>query len=57
VLTTSRRRLKAPGGAAVRLAGALGVPVEQFTEWVEDPEEDEPAAPEKVRRPRKGNLP
>ena len=31
--------------AGLRLAEALGVPVERFTEGVEDPVEEEPAAP------------
>jgi transcriptional regulator with XRE-family HTH domain len=39
--------------AALRLAAVLGVPVERFAEGVEDPEEEEPAEPEKPRR-RKG---
>ena len=44
--------------AALRLAGALGVPVERFAEGVEDPEEEEPGeAPENCsRRPRKRNA-
>jgi hypothetical protein len=37
--------------ALVRLAGALGVPVERLAEGVEDPAEDKPAPPrEKLRR-------
>jgi HTH-type transcriptional regulator, cell division transcriptional repressor len=36
--------------AALRLAEALGVPVERFAEGVEDPEEEEPAARERPRR-------
>ena len=31
--------------AALRLAEALGVPVERFAEGVEDPAEEEPAPP------------
>jgi transcriptional regulator with XRE-family HTH domain len=42
--------------AALRLAEALGVPVERFAEGVEDPGEDEPAAPDKTRRRRNGNT-
>jgi transcriptional regulator with XRE-family HTH domain len=41
--------------AALRLAQALGVPVEWFAEGVEDPAEDESAPPEKPRR-RKGKA-
>jgi transcriptional regulator with XRE-family HTH domain len=41
--------------AALRLAAALGVPVERFAEGVEeDDAEEEPAVPEKPRRRRKG---
>jgi transcriptional regulator with XRE-family HTH domain len=44
--------------AALRLAAALGVPVERFAAGVEDPAEDEPAAaPKKPRRRRKGKAP
>jgi transcriptional regulator with XRE-family HTH domain len=44
--------------AALRLAEALGVPVERFAEGVEEPVEDEPAAPpEKPRRLRKWKTP
>ena len=43
--------------AALRLAEALGVPVERFAEGVEDPAEEEPPAPEKPRRRRKGKAP
>jgi hypothetical protein len=44
--------------AALRLAAALGVPVERFAEGVEDPAEDDPAAPQaKPRRRRKGKAP
>ena len=40
-----------PGPSALlRLAEALGVPVERFAEGVEDPEEDELEPPEKPRR-------
>jgi transcriptional regulator with XRE-family HTH domain len=43
--------------AALRLAGALGVPVERFAEGVVDPtEEGRRPAPEKARRRRKGNA-
>jgi transcriptional regulator with XRE-family HTH domain len=42
--------------AARRLAAALGVPVERFAEGVEDPAEEEPPAPEKPRRRRKGKT-
>jgi transcriptional regulator with XRE-family HTH domain len=42
--------------AALRLAEALGVPVERFAEGVEDPAEDEPAPEEKPRRRRKGKT-
>jgi hypothetical protein len=42
----------------LRLARALGVPVERFAEGVEDPAEDEPAAPpEKNRQRRKRKAP
>jgi transcriptional regulator with XRE-family HTH domain len=38
----------------LRLAGALGVPVERFAEGVEDPAEEElEPAPERPRRPPK----
>jgi transcriptional regulator with XRE-family HTH domain len=41
--------------AALRLAAALGVPVERFAEGVEDPGEEEPPAQEKPRwRRRRG---
>lgn len=40
--------------ALLRLAQALGVPVERFAEGVEDPNEEERAAPKKLRRRRKG---
>jgi hypothetical protein len=44
--------------ALLRLAEALGVPVEWIAEGVEDPAEGEPeAAHEKPRRPRKGKTP
>jgi transcriptional regulator with XRE-family HTH domain len=44
--------------ALLRLAGALGVPVERFAEGVEDPAGDEPAtAGGKPRRARKGKAP
>jgi transcriptional regulator with XRE-family HTH domain len=48
-----------PGLAAcLRLAEALGVPVERLAEGVEDAPEDEPAAPpEKPCRRRKGQTP
>jgi transcriptional regulator with XRE-family HTH domain len=39
--------------AALRLAAALGAPLERFAAGVEDPTEEEPAGPEKPRR-RKG---
>jgi transcriptional regulator with XRE-family HTH domain len=45
----------------LRLAGALGVPVERFAAGVEEPEGDEPAAPAEPPEPapkkpnRKGN--
>jgi transcriptional regulator with XRE-family HTH domain len=39
---------------ALRLARALGVPVERFAEGVEDPVGDEPAPPETPRRRGKG---
>jgi transcriptional regulator with XRE-family HTH domain len=42
--------------AALRLAAALGVPVERFAEGVEDPAADEPAAPEKPGRRGKGKT-
>jgi hypothetical protein len=41
--------------ALLRLAGALGVPVERLAEGVEDPAAEEPEAPaEGPRRPPKG---
>jgi transcriptional regulator with XRE-family HTH domain len=47
--------------ALLRLAGALGVPVERFAEGVEEPEADEPApvrpqapVPKRPRRKGKG---
>jgi transcriptional regulator with XRE-family HTH domain len=44
--------------AALRLAEALGVPVERFAEGVEDPAEEEPAAPaEESHRRQKGKGP
>lgn len=43
--------------AALRPAEALGVPVEQFAEGVEDPAEEEPAATEEPRWRRKGKTP
>jgi transcriptional regulator with XRE-family HTH domain len=44
--------------AALRLAAALGVPVERFAEGVEDPADEEPAAPpEKNRRQRRRKTP
>jgi hypothetical protein len=44
--------------ASLRLAEALGVPVERFAEGVEDPGEDEPAAPpERPPRRRKRKAP
>jgi transcriptional regulator with XRE-family HTH domain len=44
--------------AALRLAEALGVPVERFAEGLQDPAEDDPGpAPEKSRRRRKGKGP
>jgi transcriptional regulator with XRE-family HTH domain len=44
-----------PGAsAALRLTGALGVPVERFAEGVQDLAEDEPAAPQRSPRRRKG---
>jgi transcriptional regulator with XRE-family HTH domain len=44
--------------AALRLARALGVPVERFAEGVDDPAEDEPAAPPaKPGRPRRVKRP
>jgi transcriptional regulator with XRE-family HTH domain len=44
--------------ALLRLAGALGVPVERIAEGVEDPAEDEPAPPrEKARRRWEGRAP
>jgi transcriptional regulator with XRE-family HTH domain len=43
--------------ALVRLARALGVPVERFAEGVEDPAEDEPTGPPVKPRRRKGNAP
>jgi hypothetical protein len=43
--------------ALPRLAEAMGVLVERFAEGVEDPAEDDPAAPaEKPSRPRKGKA-
>jgi hypothetical protein len=42
--------------AAVRLAGALGVPVEQLAEGVDDDEEEQ-EPPEEPRRPRRGKAP
>ena len=40
--------------ALLRLAEALGVPVERFAEGVEDPEQEEPPKPKRPRgRPRK----
>jgi hypothetical protein len=42
--------------AALRLAGALGVPVERFAEGVEDPAEEEPMAPPEKPRRRKGKT-
>jgi hypothetical protein len=42
----------------MRLAGALGVPVERLAVRVEDPAEEEATAlPERTRRPRKGKTP
>jgi transcriptional regulator with XRE-family HTH domain len=48
-----------PGlAASLRLAEALGVPVERFAEGVEDPGEDEPAPPpEEPPRRSKGKAP
>jgi transcriptional regulator with XRE-family HTH domain len=44
--------------ALLRLAGALGVPVERLAEGVEDPAEDDPAPlPERSRRRPKGMGP
>jgi transcriptional regulator with XRE-family HTH domain len=44
--------------ALLRLAGALGVPVERFAEGVEDPAGDEAGPAErKPRRARKGKAP
>jgi hypothetical protein len=44
--------------AVLRLAEALGVPVERFAEGVEGPEEEEPTAPpEKPHCRRKGKAP
>jgi transcriptional regulator with XRE-family HTH domain len=44
--------------ALLRLAGALGVPVERFAEGVEDPAGDEAGpAPGRPRRARKGQAP
>jgi transcriptional regulator with XRE-family HTH domain len=41
--------------ALIRLAAALGVPVERFAEGVEDPHaDDEPVAPETSRRRKEG---
>jgi transcriptional regulator with XRE-family HTH domain len=46
-----------PGPALLRLAGALGVPVERLAEGVEDPAEDGPEpAPEGPRRKKKRHL-
>jgi transcriptional regulator with XRE-family HTH domain len=42
--------------AALRLAGALGVPVEAFAAGVEDPAEEE-SVPGRRRRRRKGKRP
>lgn len=43
--------------ALLRLAQALGVPVERFAEGVEDPEEDETESDEvRLRRGRKGTA-
>ena len=39
--------------ALLRLAKALGVPVERFAEGVEDPEGDEPEAAEPPKRPKR----
>jgi hypothetical protein len=42
----------------LRLAGALGVPVERLAEGVDDPAEDETdLAPEQPRRTRKRKMP
>jgi transcriptional regulator with XRE-family HTH domain len=48
-----------PGLAAcLRLAAALGVPVERLAEGVEDPAGEEPeTAPERPRRTRRGKPP
>jgi transcriptional regulator with XRE-family HTH domain len=43
--------------AALRLAEALGVPVEWLAEGVDDDAEEELDAPEKPRRPRKRKTP
>ena len=44
--------------ALLRLAGALGVPVERFAEGVEDPAGDEEIAGKgRPRRARKGKVP
>jgi len=44
--------------AALRLAGALGVPVERFAEGVEDPAEDERRGPpDKPRRRQRRKAP
>jgi transcriptional regulator with XRE-family HTH domain len=43
--------------ALLRLAGALGVPVERFAEGVEDPAEDEPTGPPVKPRRQKGKEP
>jgi transcriptional regulator with XRE-family HTH domain len=44
--------------ALLRLAGALGAPVERFTEGMEDPAGDEAGSAEgKPRRGRKGKAP
>jgi transcriptional regulator with XRE-family HTH domain len=48
-----------PGLAAcLRLAQALGAPVERLAEGVEDPSDEEPGpAPQKPRRTRQGKAP
>jgi hypothetical protein len=44
--------------AALRLAGALGVPVQRLADWVEDPAEEESVKPPGKRgRLRKGKWP
>ena len=44
--------------ALLRLAEALGVPVERFAEAADDPQQEEPAPPsERPRRRREGKLP